>query len=229
MEINEKLLRPYEPQETEKRIYKLWEESGFFNPDNLPGERKEPFTIIMPPPNVTGILHMGHALMITLEDIMIRYKRMQGFKTLWLPGTDHAAIATQSKVEGEIKKKEGKSRHDLGREEMLKRIEEFAKQSHDIIISQIKVMGASCDWSREAFTLDEKRNLAVNTVFKKMYDDGLIYRGNRIVNWDPKGQTTISDDEIVYEERKAKFYTFKYSKDFPISISTSRPKQKSVM
>ena len=226
MEINEKLLRPYEPQETEKRIYKLWEESGFFNPDNLPGERKEPFTIIMPPPNVTGILHMGHALMITLEDIMIRYKRMQGFKTLWLPGTDHAAIATQSKVEGEIKKKEGKSRHDLGREEMLKRIEEFAKQSHDIIISQIKVMGASCDWSREAFTLDDKRNIAVNTIFKKMYDDGLIYRGNRIVNWDPKGQTTISDDEIVYEERKAKFYTFKYSKDFPISISTSRPETK---
>ncbi len=224
--MNEKLLKPYDPKTTEHRIYKLWEESGFFNPDNLPRDRKKAFTIMMPPPNVTGVLHMGHALMITLEDIMIRYKRMQGFKTLWLPGTDHAAIATQSKVEKEIQKKEGRSRHDLGREEMLRRINEFAKKSHDTIISQIKVMGASCDWSREAFTLDEKRSLAVNTVFKKMYDDGLIYRGNRIVNWDPKGQTTISDDEIVYEERTAKFYTFKYSKDFPISISTSRPETK---
>ncbi|MFA5778364.1 MAG: valine--tRNA ligase [Candidatus Paceibacterota bacterium] len=224
--MDEKLLKPYDPKTTEKRIYKLWEESGFFNPDNLPDKREKTFTIMMPPPNVTGVLHMGHALMITLEDIMIRYKRMQGFKTLWLPGTDHAAIATQSKVEKEIQKKEGKSRYDLGREEILKRINEFAKESHDTIISQIKVMGASCDWSREAFTLDKKRNLAVNTIFKKMYDDGLIYRGNRIVNWDPKGQTTISDDEIVYEERNAKLYTFKYSKDFPIFISTSRPETK---
>ncbi len=226
METNKKLLRPYDPTNTEKRIYELWEKSGFFNPDNLPGERKQPFTIMMPPPNVTGVLHMGHALMVTLEDIMIRYKRMQGYKTLWLPGTDHAAIATQSKVEKEIQKKEGKSRHDLGREEMLKRIKEFAQQSHDTIVSQVRTMGASCDWSREAFTLDEKRNLAVNTIFKKMYDDGLIYRGNRIVNWDPKGQTTISDDEIVYEERMSKLYTFKYSADFPISISTTRPETK---
>lgn len=224
--MDDKFLKPYDPKETENKIYKLWEESGFFNPDNLPNERKEAFTIIMPPPNVTGVLHMGHALMITLEDIMIRYKRMRGFKTLWLPGTDHAAIATQSKVEKEIQKKEGKSRHDLGREEMLKRINDFAKESHDTIISQIKVMGASCDWSREAFTLDEQRNLAVNTVFKKMYEDGLIYRKNRIINWDPKGQTTISDDEIVYEERTAKMYTFKYGKDFPISISTTRPETK---
>ena len=224
--MHEKLKKPYDPKSTEERIYKLWEESGFFNPDKLPGERKEVFTIMMPPPNVTGVLHMGHALMITLEDIMVRYKRMRGFKTLWLPGTDHAAIATQSRVEKDIQKKEGKSRHDLGREEMLKRINDFASQSHDTIVSQIKVMGASCDWSREAFTLDEKRNIAVNTIFKKMYDDGLIYRGNRIVNWDPKGQTTISDDEIVYEERTAKLYTFKYAKDFPIPISTTRPETK---
>jgi valyl-tRNA synthetase len=151
---------------------------------------------------------------------------MQGFRTLWLPGTDHAAIATQSKVEKEIQKKEGKSRHDLGREELLKRIEAFAQESHDTIVDQTKVMGASLDWSREAFTLDEKRTLAVRTAFKKMYDDGLIYRGHRIVNWDPKGQTTISDDEIVYESRKAKLYTFKYSHDFPISISTTRPETK---
>lgn len=233
--MEDKLLKPYDPKNTERKIYKLWEESGFFAPEAHPpwaDNPKEnpnfgkPFTIMMPPPNVTGVLHMGHALMITLEDIMIRYKRMQGFKTLWLPGTDHAAIATQSKVEKEIQKKEGKSRYDLGREEMLKRISAFAKQSHDTIVSQIKIMGASCDWSREAFTLDEKRNLAVSAMFKKMYDDGLIYRGNRIVNWDPKGQTTISDDEIVYEERTSKLYTFKYSKDFPISISTSRPETK---
>ncbi len=224
--MDEKFLKPYNPQETESRIYKLWEESGFFNPDSLPKRHKDPYTIIMPPPNVTGVLHMGHALMITLEDIMIRYQRMQGKKTLWLPGTDHAAIATQSKVEKEIKKNEDKSRYDIGREELLKRIDTFAQESHDTITSQIKRFGASCDWSREAFTLDEKRNIAVRTVFKKMYDDGLIYRGNRIVNWDPKGQTTISDDEIVYEERDAKLYTFKYSKDFPISISTTRPETK---
>ncbi len=224
--MDEKFLKPYNPQGTEQRIYKLWEESGFFNPDNLKNTDKGAFTIIMPPPNVTGVLHMGHALMLTIQDVMIRYKRMQGYKVLWLPGTDHAAIATQSKVEKDIQKKEGKSRHDLGREEILKRITEFAKESHDTITSQIKIMGASCDWSREAFTLDEKRNFAVNTMFKKMYDDGLIYRGNRIVNWDPKGQTTISDDEIVYEERKSKMYTFKYSKDFPIYISTTRPETK---
>jgi valyl-tRNA synthetase len=169
---------------------------------------------------------MGSALMIAIEDIMVRYARMQGKKTLWIPGTDHAAIATQSKVEKEIQKAEGKSRHDLGREELLKRIDAFAKESHDHIVNQVRKLGASVDWSREAFTLDEQRNLAVRTVFKKMYDDGLIYRGYRVVNWDPKGQTTISDDEIVYEERKAKMYTFKYSKDFPISISTTRPETK---
>jgi valyl-tRNA synthetase len=224
--MNDKFLKPYNPQETEPKIYKIWQESGFFNPDNLPERHKVPYTIMMPPPNVTGILHMGHAMMLTIEDIMIRFERMQGRKTLWLPGTDHAAIATQARVEKDIYKKEGKNRYDLGRDELLTRIDKFAKESHDTITSQIKILGASCDWSREAFTLDEKRNLAVRTVFKKMYDDGLIYRGNRIVNWDPKGQTTISDDEIVYEERDAKMYTFKYSKDFPISISTTRPETK---
>ncbi len=224
--MDDKFLKPYNPLETEPRIYKMWEDSGFFNPDNLPPRHKEPFTIMMPPPNATGTLHMGHALGTTTEDIMVRYQRMLGKKTLFLPGTDHAAMATQSKVEKEIYKKEGKNRYDLGREELLKRIEAFVQQSRDTITSQVKTLGASCDWSREAFTLDEKRNLAVRTVFKKMYDDGLIYRGYRIVNWDPKGQTTISDDEIVYEEREAKMYTFKYSKDFPISISTTRPETK---
>lgn len=229
--IPEKLLKPYEHKETESRIYKAWEESGFFDPDKmieagLTDKDAKAFTIMMPPPNVTGVLHMGHGLMLTVEDIMTRYKRMRGYRTLWLPGTDHAAIATQSKVEKEIQKKEGKSRHDLGRDELLKRVNEFAQDSHDTIISQVKKMGSSCDWNREAFTLDATRNKAVNTVFKMMYEDGLIYRGHRIVNWDPKGQTTIADDEIVYEERKGKLYTFKYSSDFPISISTTRPETK---
>ena len=224
--VPEKFLKPYNPKDTEARIYKLWNESGFFNPDNLPGKREKPFALMMPPPNATGVLHMGHALGLTLQDIIVRYKRMRGFKTLWLPGTDHAAIATQAKVEKEIYKKEGKSRHDLGREELLKRIDAFVEENRHTMTSQTRIMGASCDWSREAFTLDSKRNKAVRTMFKKMYDDGLIYRGFRIVNWDPKGQTTISDDEIVYEERKAKLYTFRYSKDFPIPIATTRPETK---
>jgi len=226
--MNEKFLKPYNPVETEARIYELWDKSGFFNPDNLPERNKkgEPFSIVLPPPNVTGVLHMGSALMLAIEDIMVRYARMKGRKTLWVPGTDHAAIATQSVVEKDIQKKEGKSRHDLGREELLRRIEAHVKQTHDIIVEQMHKMGASIDWSREAFTLDEKRNLAVRTAFKKMYDDGLIYRGFRVVNWDPKGQTTISDDELVYETRKTKFYTFKYSKDIPIPISTTRPETK---
>jgi valyl-tRNA synthetase len=229
--IDEKLLKPYDPASTEKRIYLMWENSGLFNPDTciekgVASPDAKPYVISMPPPNVTGILHMGHALMITLEDTLVRYHRMKGFRTLWLPGTDHAAIATQSRVEKDISKKEGKSRYDLGREELLSRVNQFAQESHDTIVSQLKIFGASCDWSREAFTLDEKRNFAVRTAFKNMYDAGLIIRGHRVINWDPKGQTTISDDEIVYEERKANFYTFKYSKDFPIAISTTRPETK---
>jgi len=224
--MDEKFLKPYDPASTESRIYDLWEKSGFFNPDNLPAEltagNGKPFTIMMPPPNATGVLHMGHALGLTVQDILIRFKRMQGFDTLWLPGTDHAAIATQSKVEKDISKSEGKSRHDLGREELLKRIGVFVEESRDTIRNQIRALGSSCDWSREAFTLDEKRNRAVNELFKRMYDAGLIYRGNRIVNWDPKGQTTISDDEIVHEERNATLTTFRYSKDFPVPISTTR-------
>lgn len=225
--IPEKFLKPYNPQETEPTICKKWEESGFFNPDSLPlrHQKGEPFSIVLPPPNVTGTLHIGHALMLVVEDIMVRFERMRGKKTLWLPGTDHAAIATQSRVEKDLEKK-GIKKLDLGREAFLKEVEAFAQNSHDTIKNQIIKMGASVDWSREAYTLDEKRNLAVRTAFKKMYEDGLIYRKERIVNWDPKGQTTISDDELVYEERKAKLYTFKYSKDFPISIATTRPETK---
>ena len=230
MKMDDKFLKPYNPQETEDKIYKLWEDSGFFNPD-ICVEKKatdkdaETFSMVLPPPNVTGNLHTGHSLMLAIEDIMVRYARMSGKKTLWLPGTDHAAIATQTKVE-KLLEKDGFKKRDLGREEFLNRVNKFAQDSHDTIINQCKKMGSSLDWSREAFTLDEKRNFAVRTAFKKMYDDGLIYRGNRIVNWDPKGQTVISDDEIVYEERKAKLYTFKYSKDFPIYISTTRPETK---
>ncbi|HEY0979286.1 MAG TPA: valine--tRNA ligase [Candidatus Paceibacterota bacterium] len=229
--MDEKFLKPYEPQSTEPRIYSAWEESGYFNPDRMIADGltktdAPAYSIVLPPPNVTGRLHMGHALMLAVEDVFVRAKRMQGFRTLWIPGTDHAAIATQSVVEKAVMKAEGKSRHDLGREELLKRIETFAHESHDTIIGQLKTMGASLDWSREAFTLDETRTRAVHAVFKRMYDAGLIYRGNRIVNWDPKGQTTISDDEIVHEERQAALYTFRYAKDFPIAISTTRPETK---
>ncbi|MCF7844126.1 valine--tRNA ligase [Candidatus Gracilibacteria bacterium] len=225
-QVPEQLNRPFNAEEVESSLYEMWEKSGYFNPDNLPGNRKESYSVTLPPPNVTGTLHTGHAIMLAIQDTLVRYKRMSGYKTLWLPGTDHAAIATQSVVEKKIYKEEGKSRHDLGREEMLNRINEFAAESQKTILSQSKTMGASLDWSRLAFTLDEKRNLAVRTMFKKMYDDGLIYRGHRIVNWDPKGQTTISDDETVAEERKGKMYTFKYSKDFPIAISSTRPETK---
>jgi valyl-tRNA synthetase len=224
--MNEKLLKPYDPKETEVRIYKLWEESGYFNPDNLPDRHKEPFTVIMPPPNVTGILHLGHAYEDSLQDAVIRYQRMRGKKALWLPGTDSAAIATQARVEKNMQKEEGKTRHDIGRTELVRRVAEFAKNSENTILSQVRKMGASLDWSRYAYTLDEKRNLSVFTAFKRMYDAGLIYQGNRIVNWDPKGQTTISDDEVTHEERDAVLYTFRYAKDFPIPISTTRPETK---
>jgi valyl-tRNA synthetase len=157
-----------------------------------------------------------------MQDTMIRYNRMQGKKTLWLPGTDHAAIATDSKV-AKILEKEGLRKKDIGREKFLERVDSFVENSRKTIVKQLRKVGASLDWSREAFTLDEKRNFAVRTAFKQMYDDGLIYRGNRMVNWDPKGQTVISDDEIVYEERKSKFYTFKYG---PFEIGTARPETK---
>jgi valyl-tRNA synthetase len=152
------LEKAYAPEKTEKKIYDMWLESGYFNPDNWPEKGAKPYTIIMPPPNVTGTLHMGHALMTTIQDILIRYKRMQGHKTLWLPGTDHAAIATQSKVE-KLLDKEGVKKRDLGREKFLAKVEEFAQNSHDTIVSQLKAMGASCDWEREAYTLDEKKKL----------------------------------------------------------------------
>lgn len=218
--------KAYESAKYEDAIYAAWEASGLFNPDNLPGKRKDVFSMVLPPPNVTGTLHLGHAVMLAIEDTMTRFARMRGKKTLWLPGTDHAAIATQSKVEGILKKEKGLSRHDLGREAFLEEVKKFAVKSHDTIVGQCRKMGASLDWSREAYTLDAARNKAVNTVFKAMYDDGLIYRGLRVVNWDPVGATVISDDEIVYKEAQAQFFTFKYDKNFPITISTTRPETK---
>ena len=221
----------YDPQKTEDKIYSKWEESGFFNPDICIKKKKANlsspyFSIVLPPPNVTGVLHTGHASRITVEDILVRFHRMKGCRTLWVPGTDHAAIATQSKVEKIIQKEEKKSRHDLGREEFLKRVNSFAKNSRSTIVNQIRKMGASVDWTREAYTLDKERNHAVVTAFKTLYNLGLIYRGTRIINWDPKGQTTVSDDEVNYEETEGILYTFRYEKDFPIPIATTRPETK---
>ncbi|PIR87786.1 MAG: valine--tRNA ligase [Candidatus Harrisonbacteria bacterium CG10_big_fil_rev_8_21_14_0_10_45_28] len=219
--------KAYNFKDTEPKIYKSWADSGFFSPEANPPRADNPnpevFSIVLPPPNVTGTLHMGHAAMLAVEDILVRYHRMKGDKTLWLPGTDHAAIATQEKVEKELYKREKKTRHDLGREVFLERVNQFAKESHDTIVGQIEAMGASLDWSREAFTLDQKRELAVRTAFKRMYEAGLIYRGDRIVSWDPKMQTTVSDDEVDWIEEKAPFYYFKYG---PFEIGTARPETK---
>ena len=179
--------------------------------------------MVLPPPNVTGTLHLGHAAMLAVEDILIRYNRMKGSKTLWIPGTDSAAIATQSKVESLIYKKEGKNRHDIGRTELIKRINEFAKESESTIINQVKHMGGSLDWSRYAYTLDEKRTKAVTEAFIRMYETGLIYRGQRIVNWDPQFQTTVADDEIEYKEQKDPYYYLKFG---PFTIGTVRPETK---
>jgi len=226
--IPEKFLKPYNSADTEPTIYKKWEESGFFNPDvcvekGVTSADAESFSIVLPPPNVTGTLHMGHAAMLAIEDILIRYNRMKGYKTLWLPGTDSAAIATQAKVETELYKKEKKTRHDIGREELLKRIDTFVEESKTTIIDQVKRMGSSLDWSRYAYTMDTERYAAVMEAFVRMYDAGVIYRGNRIVNWDPKLQTTVSDDEIEHKEQKDPFFYFKYG---PFVIGTVRPETK---
>ena len=218
------LPKNYSPQTTEDQIYALWEKSDCFNPDHVTGE---PFSVMMPPPNVTGVLHLGHALENSIMDTMVRYERMNGKKTLLLPGTDHAAIATQAKVEKLlIAKGILHPREELGREKLLQEIKIFAEESKKTILSQIKKMGTSCDWSRLAYTFDDARNIAVFTVFKKMFDDGLIYRGHRVVNWSIKGQSTCSDEELEHIERPAKLYTFTYTKDFPIPIATTRPETK---
>ena len=225
--MNEKFLSPYNPQDSEANILARWESSEYANPDvmiqeGIVASDAAAFSMILPPPNVTGTLHTGHASMLAIQDIMIRYQRMIGKKVLWIPGTDHASIATQTKVE-KILAKEKIRKHDLGREAFLQRVNDFALDSQNTIITQMKSMGASVDWSRLAYTLDDERREAVNTAFKGMYDDGLIYQGDRVVNWDVKGQTTISDDEVVRKESTGKFYYFTYG---PFTIGTSRPETK---
>ncbi len=224
----EAFLKPYNPGEEEPKMLELWEKSGYANPDvciekGITKPDAESYSIVLPPPNVTGTLHMGHAAMLAIEDILIRYHRMRGYKTLWIPGTDSAAIATQAKVETDIYKKEKKTRHDLGREELMRRIDSFVEESKATIINQTKKMGSSLDWSRYAYTMDEKRYKAVMEAFVRMYGAGLIYRGDRIVNWDPKLQTTVSDDEIEYVEQKDPFYYLQYG---PFQIATVRPETK---
>jgi valyl-tRNA synthetase len=220
----------YDPRSVEPEIFDLWERSGAFRsvPDGSPHERT--FTIVMPPPNVTGALHLGHALNNTLQDILIRYHRMRGFNTLWQPGTDHAGIATQAVVERRIRETEGKSRHDLGREELVRRIWQWKDEYEKRIISQLKLMGCSCDWERCRFTLDDGLAKAVRHQFFQMFQDGLIFRGKRLVNWDTQLQTAVSDDEVYYETVKGHFWHFKYPVIDPkpgepqfVIIATTRP------
>ncbi len=217
------LPKAYDPTITEDSIYKTWEESGAFKPESCT-EDGESFTISLPPPNATGQLHLGHAVMLALEDIFIRFARMQGKKALWVPGTDHAAIATENVVIKKLKNEGMKDpRKELGREKLVAAIAEFVENSQNVIRSQVRKMGSSCDWTRERYTFDPALNRCVNEVFAKMYADGLIYRGHRIVNWDPKLQTTVSDDELVYVEEKAALFTFQYG---PFQIATARPETK---
>ena len=210
----------YNAKDHEDSIYALWEKSRAFVAD--PTSDKPHFSIAMPPPNETGTLHTGHALFLTLQDIMARYARQQGKDVLWLPGTDHAAIATNAVIERQLAE-QGTDRHKIGREEFLTRTKQFVGNSRDTINVQIRAMGASCDWSRARYTLDDALNRSVNEVFVKMYNDGLIYRGNRIVNWDPKLETTVSDDEVDHKQEKGAFYTLQYG---PFQIGTARPETK---
>ena len=217
--MNEKLLKPYNPNETEERIYKLWEESGFFNPDKLPSRHTTPFTIIMPPPNANGRLHAGHAVFITIEDLLIRYKRMRGFKTLWLPGADHAGFETQVVYEKKLEK-EGRSRFGMDPKLLREEILAFTLAHKSSMENQLRQLGASCDWSREKFTLDSDIVRTVYDTFKKLYDDKLAYRGNRIVNWCTKHQTSLSDIETERVEQAGTLYYITYG---PFTVATVRP------
>ncbi|HSX46808.1 MAG TPA: valine--tRNA ligase [Patescibacteria group bacterium] len=214
-----KLPKVYEPKEYEADIYALWEKSGAFQAH--PEKRAERFTISMPPPNETGTLSLGHAI-YTLQDIMTRYARLQGKDALWLPGTDHAALPVNALIEKQLAE-EGTNKHEIGREEFLRRTKEFVGNSRDTMLGQMRAMGFSPDWTRLRYTLDDALNRCVNETFTKMYNKGLIYRGHRIVNWDPKLETTVSDDEVERKQETAKFYTFQYG---PFQISTARPETK---
>jgi len=214
----------FDPHTSREKWYSYWEENGFFKAPET-GDRPA-YSIVIPPPNVTGKLHIGHALNNTLQDVLIRYKRMDGFDTLWMPGTDHAGIATQSVVEKKIWAEEGKTRHDLGRDELLRRIWEWREEYGGTIIEQLKTLGCSCDWDRIRFTLDEGLSEAVSKVFVDLYNQGFIYRGQRLINWDPHLHTTIADDEVEYEDREGFLWTVEYpGVDFEggIRIATTRP------
>lgn len=220
--IPESLTKPFNAESVETSLYTMWEESGYFNPDNLPGERKETYTIIMPPPNANGSLHAGHALFVTIQDILIRFNRMNGKKALWLPGADHAGFETQSVYEKKLEK-EGRSRFGMERDVLYKEILDFTLFNKSFMEGQIRQLGASCDWSREVFTLDEKVIKTVYGTFKKLNDDKLLYRGKRIVNWCTKHQTSLSNLETEHVTRKDPFYYFKYG---PFTIGTVRPETK---
>ncbi|MCX7778643.1 MAG: valine--tRNA ligase [Patescibacteria group bacterium] len=217
----------YKAKKYENRVYQLWQKSGFFNPDKLPGIRKRTYTIVIPPPNVTGSLHLGHALNNTIQDILIRFYRMNGYRTLWLPGTDHAGIATQNVVEKELKK-EGLTRHQLGRTKFVARVWQWVRKYGNLIINQLKKLGCSCDWSRKRFTLDRAYTKAVREAFVHYYKKGLIYRGPRIVNWCPRCTTAISDIEVKYQEVKGKLWYIKYPlKNSKFETSNTDPIQNS--
>ncbi|MDF2685916.1 MAG: valine--tRNA ligase [Clostridia bacterium] len=214
----------YDPQNVEDKIYDFWMKNDYFKA--VVDKTKEPFTIVIPPPNVTGQLHMGHAFDETLQDILTRYKRMSGFSALWLPGTDHAGIATQIKVEEALRKESGLTRHDLGREEFLKRVWAWKEKYGNTIINQLKKIGSSCDWSRLRFTMDEGCSKAVKEVFVNLYNKNLIYKGNRIINWCPKCITALSDAEVEYEEKEGNFWHIKYpvkDSDEYVVVATTRP------
>ena len=215
--------KTYNP-EFEKRIYDMWMKGKFFEAHTNP--EKEPFTIMMPPPNITGQLHMGHALDETIQDVIVRFKRMSGYETLWMPGTDHASIATEVKVVEKLKKEEGLSKNDVGREGFLKRAWAWKEQYGGRIVEQQKALGISCDWSKSAFTMDENCSNAVLEAFVRYYKKGLIYRGNRIINWCPHCHTALSDAEVEYEEQQSNLWYYKYpvvGEDDAIVVATTRP------
>ena len=222
--MTNELPKTYDPSATEDKLYKTWEEKGYFNAEV--DKNKKPFTIVIPPPNVTGQLHMGHAFDETLQDILIRTKRMQGYSALWMPGTDHAGIATQIKVEENLRKEEGLTRYDLGREKFLERVWAWKNQYGDRIIQQLKKLGSSCDWRRERFTMDEGCSKAVKEVFVNLYNKGLIYKGSRIINWCPHCATALSDAEVEYETQPGKLWYIKYDikdSDECMIVATTRP------
>ena len=218
------LPKVYDPKQVEKKIYDMWEKGGYFTPK--PDPEKKPFCISMPPPNVTGQLHMGHALDATLQDVLTRYKRMQGYSALWLPGYDHAGIATQIKVEENLRKEEGLTRHDLGRDKFLERVWAWKNKFGGRIVEQQKVLGSSCDWTRSRFTMDEGCSRAVRETFCELYEKGLIYKGNRIINWCPHCRTALSDAEVEYKDMPGHFWHIRYpieDSDEEFIIATTRP------